>query len=239
MNVDEGDGVVYKYEMHLHTKEGSECSSSSARELARVYYNAGYAGIVITNHFVQGSTCVPRDLPWQEKIKRYYAAYLEAKEECQELDFDVFFGFEYAYGDGKEILAYGIDLEFLENHPELNQAGLETYASLVREAGGIIIHAHPHRARAYVKPGVLPRYDVCDGIEVYNAADEAEWNKRAEVDAKRYDMIRSSGGDVHHVTDRTIGMAGICFEKRIRTNEELVAALRQRKGKLIIAGEIK
>jgi len=56
-------------------------------------------------------------------------------------------------------------------YPELDTARIETYADLIHEYGGILVHAHPHRIRDYIDPDFMPRYDVCDGIEVYNAGD--------------------------------------------------------------------
>lgn len=46
-----GNIVEYKYETHMHTSEGSACGASSGAEQVEAYYNAGYAGIIITDHF--------------------------------------------------------------------------------------------------------------------------------------------------------------------------------------------
>lgn len=230
---------MFKYETHLHSNECSACGHSSAREMVQAYHNAGYAGAVLTNHFITGSTCVPKDLDWNTRMQMYYDAYLEAKDEGSKLDFDVLFGIEHAYGKGKEILIYGIDLEFLQSHPELETADIETYAELVHEAGGILVHAHPHRKRGYIIEGVKPRYDVCDGIEVYNACNKPEdGDDLAMYDAVHLEKIKISGGDIHRCWDERIGLAGMEFDKRIKTNEEFVAALKNGEGRLIIGGKV-
>ena len=41
----------YKYEIHSHTKETSQCAKISAKELTEKYKELGYSGIVITNHY--------------------------------------------------------------------------------------------------------------------------------------------------------------------------------------------
>ena len=57
---------LYKYETHLHTKEASACASSTGAEMARAYQAAGYAGIIVTDHFFNGNTAVPANLPWEK-----------------------------------------------------------------------------------------------------------------------------------------------------------------------------
>lgn len=230
---------MYKYETHVHSKEGSACATGSAREMVQAYKREGYAGLVLTNHFIKGNTSVPRNLDWSTRMQMYYDAYLEAKDEGKKIDFDVFFGIEHHYGKGKEILIYGIDLEFLQSHPELETADIGTYAKLVHEAGGILVHAHPHRARGYIDPDFRPRYDVCDGIEVYNACDDSKANVKAMSDAQELELLMLSGGDIHIHDDERIGLAGVAFEKRIKTIEEFVEMLRRGEGHILVNGEIR
>ena len=105
----------YLYETHCHGSQCSRCSLSTSRELVRAYHKAGYAGLVLTDHFIWGNTAVSRHLPWEERMRLYYAAYLDARDEAKDLDFDVIFGLEHAYGDGNEVLIYGIGLDFHED----------------------------------------------------------------------------------------------------------------------------
>ena len=60
----------YRYETHLHTCEGSACASASGAEMARAHKEMGYTGIFVTDHFFNGNTAVPRDLPWRERVER-------------------------------------------------------------------------------------------------------------------------------------------------------------------------
>jgi len=228
---------MYLYEMHLHSSECSACGQSTAREMVRRYKEAGYAGFILTNHFITGSTCVPKEMDWKSRMQMYYDAYLEAKDEGLKVDLDVFFGIEHHYGNGKEVLIYGIDLAFLQSHPELETADIDTYAELVHAMGGVLVHAHPHRRRGYISPDVAPRYDLCDGIEVYNGGDDSITNDMAYQDAVLLDKFKTSGGDVHKVSEGRIGRTGNMFEHRIKTMEELITALRNREGYLLIDGQ--
>jgi hypothetical protein len=189
---------------------------------------------------VKGNTSVPRDLDWETRMRMYYDAYLQAKEEGDKLDFDVFFGIEHWYEKAKEILIYGITLDFLLAHPELNTARIETYAELVHEYGGILVHAHPHRIRDYIDPDFMPRYDVCDGIEVYNAGDDDEINELALQDAINLNKLMTSGGDVHKVIDEPkLGRAGVGFERRLKDIHDFVNALKNGEGQIMFHGEMR
>ena len=115
------EGYQYRYEMHCHNNWCSACAHNAPQEIAQAYYSAGYAGMVITDHFLLGSSAVDRRLPWKEKMEAYWAAYQAAKDWAakQARDFVVLFGLEHHYGAGKEVLTYGIDLDFLLAHPDM------------------------------------------------------------------------------------------------------------------------
>ena len=231
---------MYLYETHVHSLAGSACGQCEPQEVVKAYKQAGYAGLILTDHFIKGNTSVPRDLDWETRMNMYYAAYLDAKEQGEKLDFDVFFGIEHHYGKGKEVLIYGIDLDFLLTHPELNTAGIEEYADLVHEYGGILVQAHPHRMRDYIDPDFAPRYNVCDGIEVYNASDTDEVNELAVQDAIRLNKLMTSGGDVHKVQDEPkLGLAGVGFERRLSDIRDFVNALKNGEGQIMFHGEMR
>ena len=217
---------MYLYETHCHCSECSACARSTARELVRGYKAAGYTGLVLTDHFIRGNTSVSRLLPWPQRMQAYYDAYLEAKAEGDALDFDVIFGIEHAYGSGKEVLLYGIDLEFLLKNDDIRQLSLAELADRVRDYGGLMIMAHPYRDRDYVDMSVQPQEAVLDGIELYNACDLPGEDLQALALAERNPhYILTSGGDIHHCADPRIGSAGLWFSHRIRDGKELVAAL--------------
>lgn len=231
---------MYLYETHVHSLNGSLCAKCTPHELVRAYKQAGYTGLILTDHFVKGNTSVPRDLDWETRMRMYYDAYLQAKEEGDKLDFDVFFGIEHWYAKGKEILIYGITLDFLLAHPELGTAKIETYAELIHEYGGILVHAHPYRIRDYIDPDFMPLYDVCDGIEVYNAGDDDEINELALQDAIQLNKIMTSGGDVHRVIgEPKLGQAGIAFPRRLKDIHDFVTALKNGEGQIMYHGEMR
>ena len=70
---------MFKYDTHIHTKEGSLCATASGSYQAEAYKDAGYTGIIITDHFFRGNTTIRRDLPWEERIDLFCKGYENAK----------------------------------------------------------------------------------------------------------------------------------------------------------------
>ena len=52
--------IMFKYEMHCHTNAISKCAISTPLEMVQAYYEAGFAGVVFTDHFIHGNTTVDR-----------------------------------------------------------------------------------------------------------------------------------------------------------------------------------
>ena len=106
------------------------------------YKEAGYTGIIVTDHFFYGNTSVDRSLPWEEWVRRFCLGYEHAKAEGERIGLSVFFGWEACY-EGTEFLVYGLDQAWLLAHPQIKDASIREQYALVHEGGGIISHAHP------------------------------------------------------------------------------------------------
>ena len=223
--------MLYRYETHCHSSLCSRCAHASPEELVHAYHQKGFAGLVLTDHFIHGNTCVPAALPWEQRMQRYYDAYLAAQAAAKALDFDVLFGIEHAYGGGLEVLCYGIDLDFLLDHPDIADLSIETFSNRVRSYGGLVIQAHPYR---YGGTEIRLPMDALDGIEVYNAGNTPEKNQMARELVKGTTLIPTSGSDLHHITEPKLGTAGITLPYRVRTGMELVRALKRQDHELIL-----
>ncbi len=229
--------MMYLYETHCHGSQASLCASSTTREMVRAYHKAGYAGLVLTDHFIWGNTAVDRKLPWRERMEKYYDAYLEAKDESKDLDFDVIFGIEHAYGDGKEVLIYGIGLDFLLANPDIPEISLDAFVQRIHQAGGVVIQAHPYRDRWYTNLAVPPRADLVDGIEVYNAGNNPGEDVQALSLANSGSFLKTSGGDIHNAADSRIGSAGILLPYRVHDEKEFARALKENTHWLCVRGQ--
>lgn len=77
---------MYKYELHAHTSECDLCAHLSGRELVRLYKDAGYDGMVITDHYFRlfyadWFSEELKDLTHQQQIARWLKGFREAREE--------------------------------------------------------------------------------------------------------------------------------------------------------------
>lgn len=223
--------MQYKYETHCHSNRCSRCGHSTPAELVKAYQSKGFAGLVLTDHFIHGNNCVEPSLPWEAKMQCYYDAYLEAKEAAEPLDFDVLFGIEHAYGGGLEVLCYGIDLDFLLQNPDIPQLDIRGVAERVHQYGGILVHAHPYR---WAGPELRLPVDILDGIEVHNSGNAPDKNTLAKQLAEATGLIQTSGSDLHNIEETKLGTAGIVLPYRVQTGSQLVSALKRQDHCLIL-----
>lgn len=216
---------MYKYDMHVHASGCSLCALRTPAEMARACRDAGLAGMVLTDHFLNGYTGVDRTLPWEQKIRRYLQSYEEAREEGEKWGIDVLFGYEYAYGGGMEVLTYGVTGDFLLQNPDLCDIRLEEYARRVHAAGGYLSQAHPFRQRPYIDGSVKPCPGLLDGAEVVNGGNDPAWDAEALDFARRHGLGHTAGSDAHDLP--AVGRAGILSPRRLRTDSDLLELLRQ------------
>ena len=188
--------MKYRYETHLHTKESSLCGRVSGADHPAFYKAHGYDGIMITDHFYRGNTAIPQDLPWTEWVERFCMGFEAAKQAGDALGMPVFFGFEERFDALDEYLIFGLTKEWLCAHPELRTLPREAYLALVRQAGALVIHAHPLREYPATREIVLP-LDAVDAIEGWNGGNSPEQNARAIAVAAQNGLPITAGSDFH------------------------------------------
>ncbi len=224
--------MLYKYETHLHTREGSACGASSGRDMAYAAKEAGYTGIIVTDHNWGGNTRVDRKLPWVDFVEAFCKGYEEAYKAGQEIDLDVFYGWEAGY-QGTEFLIYGLDKQWMLDHPEIRDASVEEQFRLVDSSGGIVIHAHPYREEWYI-PEIRLYPEYVHGVEVINATHsnpkstshkDPDYNPLALAYAKKYNFPMTAGSDVH--STNMFG-GGMCFKRRLKDIHDFVVAVKNR-----------
>ena len=218
--------MTYKTELHCHTREVSKCGKASAEETANYYAGLGYSTVVLTEHFNKNTWKNPLfaeynpDL-WEDRV-RFYMTGIQKLEEAAAGRFHVLLGCEFRMlNNPSDFQLYGVTGEFLLSHPELPDLSIKELSPLVREAGILLVQAHPFRdGQQIAKPELL------DGIEVWNSnLSKDERNDIAEMWAERYGLIKTSGTDYHcPKPDRE--PAGILTDFPIESNEQLLATLR-------------
>lgn len=186
---------MHLYETHLHTYPVSRCALSSVRETVEFYKRAGYTGIFITNHFIDGNINIDPSLPYEERIRFYFSDYEEAVRIGEEVGISVFCGVEMSY-KGTDFLVYGLGKDWFLVHPEINDMKKTDQLTLMAEHGALIIQAHPFREAVYIDHiRLFPRH--VHGIEVFNATRTDFENDMALWYAKQYSLIFFAGTDNH------------------------------------------
>lgn len=228
---------MFKYEMHLHSSACSACAFSDSIEYIGAALENGYSGMVFTNHFYHGNTEVSRRLSWEKFVGVFRDDYIRARDYGAEMGVDVLFGIEEVYEEGKEILIYGISPEDLIACPDFQYMTVYEMSDFVRDKGGYVVCAHPFRRRDYIPdPDRAPDPAFMDAVEVYNYHNSEEDDRKAERFAARYNLPGIGGGDIH--TTSRFGHSGLAFYERIRTNEQLVEALKKQRYRIIRDGQI-
>ena len=59
--------TAFKYDTHVHTSEVSCCAKVSAVEAVKMYKDAGFHGLVITDHYCDSYFVSLGDLSWNQK----------------------------------------------------------------------------------------------------------------------------------------------------------------------------
>jgi len=210
----------YCYETHLHTNQASACGLSAGRAYIRPYLDAGYSGIIVTDHFFNGNTNIPHRLPWKERVRRLCAGYEEAKEYGDHLGLSVFFGFEYSYGQD-EFLVYGLSPEYLAEHPEMMGWDHRTLYETVDNEGGLVVQAHPFRERGYLSRISLHPHTV-HAVEVINGENEEEFDRKARKYAEHYGLPMIAGADIHDVKKIDRIARATIFERKLNSIDDFI-----------------
>ncbi len=220
----------YKYETHLHTKEASACAGSTGAEMVRAHYRAGYSGMIVTDHFFNGNSSIPSHLPWAERVELFCRGYENALEEAKKLDFQVFFGWEYA-DCGAEFLTYGLDKDFLLAYPDMLSWPIEKYLRAVREHGGFVSQAHPYRKAWYIKSiRIFPEH--IDAVEVRNASHmDPLFDELALEMANKYSLFQTGGSDTHFA--EILQGGGMEFDHELSSIGDFIRSVKDGTGSII------
>lgn len=230
--------MIYKYELHSHTHECDRDAKMSASELVYAYKDAGYSGIVITDHYIERfyTRWFPEDvkgLSHQQQVHRWLRGYYTAKEVGDKVDFTVLPGAEVRLDNGpNDYLLYGLHADFFYTVPRLNEcASLQELLSLMPE-NACVVQAHPFRDDMVVQTpkGLF-------GIEVFNGGTEPFRNEMARLFALHYNLPMTSGSDIHGLS--RLAKGGIMTDRPIRTPEDLSAVLRSGEYSLITPSGLK
>ena len=217
--------MAYLYETHIHTREGSSCGVSSGKEYIQRYLDSGYTGVIITDHFYNGNCRTSRKLPWEKWVHGACRGYENAREEGARRGLDVFFGWEETF-QGDDYLVYGLDKEWLLEHPEVSRWTRQEQFEEVRRYGGCVIHAHPFRHCFYImRLQLFP--DCVDAVEAANSGNEQSCDALAYAYANKIKVPVTAGSDIHYAGDiRPNTIFGVYLDEKMESITDYVNAVK-------------
>lgn len=183
----------YRLELHAHSSPASGCSEVPADELVRVFKEAGYDGIALTNHFIANSDYTGSKENTIEMFKK--DIYL-AQETGDKLGIKVYAGAELRFHNhsNNDYLFFGYTLDELPDIFDYLNTDLETFVKEYKKESSLLIQAHPFRNNM-----IRMNSDLLDAIEAFNV--HQNHNSRVAVAAKyaaAEGKIMTIGSDYHH-----------------------------------------
>lgn len=211
-----------KYELHVHTAECDLYATLGGAEIVRHYQDAGYHGIVITDHYFSlFYQWFQKDLTdrHQDIIDRYLRGYYAARNEGEKLGFTVLPGAEVRLDSSpNDYLIYGLEAEDFYRLPLLNRQ--ENLSALIEQLPEdvCVVQAHPFRDNMAVQ-----NPEPLFGLETYNSHTEPFRNELARTYASHYGKAMTSGSDFHSEGD--IAKGGILTSQAIASPKDLITVL--------------
>lgn len=183
----------YRLELHAHSSPASGCSEVPADELVRVFKEAGYDGIALTNHFIANSDYTGSK---ENSIEMFKKDIYLAQETGDKLGIKVYAGAELRFHNhsNNDYLFFGYTLDELPDIFDYLNTDLETFVKEYKKVSSLLIQAHPFRNNM-----IRMNSDLLDAIEAFNV--HQNHNSRVAVAAKyaaAEGKIMTVGSDYHH-----------------------------------------
>ena len=215
---------MFKTEAHMHTYPVSSCSKLSPVEQVRLFKEAGYDTVFVSDHFSPHHfKKLGADLTFAEKVDKLCDAYLEAKAEGDRIGLTVLFSVELSFHKNHYLL-YGATREFLKLREDIFDIDIDELYAHLKAHGITIIQAHSHRARS---EDCTPQPDYVDGFELNFCRRKENNNEKTLVLAKEYDLPLTVGSDCHRPED--VGVSATLSEEKIESVEQYLDLVRSRK----------
>ncbi len=206
-----------KIDMHCHVNEGSIDSKVKLEEYITLLKSKGFGGMVVTDHNTYNGY-------------RYWKKHIDGKVHN---DFVVIKGVEYDTCDAGHIIVI-MPQKVKKRLLEIRGLPVKILIDFVHKNGGVLGPAHPcgekymsyARCKSYKKnPKLAAKFDF---IETYNACEPEESNDGALKLAQKYHKPGVGGSDAHR--EACVGMAYTEFEDEIKSELDLIAAIRKKEG---------
>lgn len=197
-----------RIELHAHTNPASHCGKASPEDMVKLYLDAGFDGVVITNHF---SHIAFGDISREDFVDIQLSDYERACRAAAGTKLKVYLGVEARFVEnGNDYLLYGVDGEILGKLYDYLRKGLAAFREEVSLPDSVLIQAHPFRDGCVPADGKL-----LDGMEVFNM--HPNHNPRSALAALYAEenniALTVAGTDFHHVKPGYIAAAALRCRK--------------------------
>jgi len=223
---------MFKIETHLHVSEVSGCARLNAEEMMKIYSDAGYSTVIVTDHFVPRYFERLGDIAWEDKVTIFMSGYFKAREAGRKLGLNVLFGIEISFPEmPNDYLMYGVTREFLNAHPNFCLKTVKEATDIARENGILVMQAHPLR-----DGHCIPTPEYVDGLEVFNSNPRHDdMNDKVVELANQHGLYKSAGSDAHRNEDAA--HSGMMSENEINTMDDFIKLIKSGKAE-VIYGEL-
>ena len=222
---------MYRYDLHVHTKEVSPCGKLTVEETVDLYKAKGYDGFWLTNHFHREFFERTKGLTWEQRVEAFFLPWREGKKYAGE-DFFIGQGMELRFlTDPNDYLLFGITEELLlAEGEEWLSMNLERFFEKYHERL-LIIQAHPNR-QGSSRP-VDPRF--LHGMEAHNSNPRHDNGNGATCSliCAHPRLIPTAGSDSHRREDA--GITGILTGEKLTCDEELIGVLEDRRYEILMS----
>ena len=224
--------MIYKTEPHLHVREVSPCSKLSAEEMVKLYLEAGYRTIFVSDHLKKKYHEGFEGASWEERTAKFLSGYYLCREAGERLGINVLPSAELMLTESpNHYLLYGISEDFLNKRHDLFDMSISEFYKFAKENGVTVVQAHPYR-----DGNTVPVDASCiDAIEAVNSNPRHQnFTDLAIAYAKEHGLPMTGGSDAHRCED--VARGGVASECEIKTAEDYVSLLMNNKLEIICEG---
>ena len=194
-----------------------------ADTIAQLYAEAGFQGIIVTDHFFH-YTCRPHcwNIPYEDYFQVFIEGYHRLCKAAEPYGLKIYKGAEVRFDESvNDYLLLNYPDALLQKPLDVFSMGLEQFSPLCRDVGALLVQAHPFRGKCTVADPSL-----VDGYEVNNANPRAANNNELTVEwiAQHPGKLQLCGSDFHRLED--VGCGGIELDVLPENEEALVTLLR-------------
>ena len=210
-----------KIDLHVHTKEISNCGRLTCGEVVELYSKAGYDAIVITNHFSRQELTTFTKKGGTDFHKTYFDTIRLAEKLGKERDLLVLGSMELRFDDSaNDYLVFGMTETLAEDMEKFFAMSPADFSAFAQEHGILFYQAHPFRnSMKVVDPKLLFGIEVCNTHPRHDSRNDI-----ARAWAEKYNLHKIGGSDCHQIQD--VGTSFIQTDYPVKNSDDLIHVLK-------------